>query len=204
MPDCGLTVFDGAGRLVRSLRVQTPDGLDAATLDLVHRQCIAGSSALYAELNHGPRTLALFLHHQVVPPASTVTAARRRSPGRWVTHTVPLGAGAGGRGVLGPEVFFRQADIDIDRAWLAALLLRLSNRHASHTITVGDEELWSWEHQGERYFYVEGGSSWSVYGAGNTPLLRLEQAVHLAAPQTAQEYLWAIGAIPLRAPRGLR
>jgi len=183
------------------VRVHTPDVLDGDTLDLVHRQCIAGSSALYGELTSENRTLALFLHHQVVPPSSTITAARRRSPGRWVTHSVSLSTAAGGRGLLGPEVFFRQSDIDSERAWLAALLLRLSHRLQAQRVQVGDEELWFWEHMGERYYYVESGRTWSVYGAGNTTLLRLEQAVHLAAPTTASGYLWAIGAVPLRVPR---
>lgn len=201
VPDCGLQVFDAQGVLVREARVSVPDRLDQPTLDQLHRQCISGLPALYARLSSGARTRALFLHAHVVPEQAVVTASRRRSPGRWLTAAVSLGPGAGGRAVFGPEVLFRQVDVDPERAWLIPMLLNMVHRPASRQLRIGGSgsctELWTWEVHGERFYYREQGTRWWLYGAGNTPLLRLEQAVHLADPQSVEDYLWAVGAIVL-------
>jgi hypothetical protein len=165
-------------------------------LDLVHKQFMGGQTVSYAVLEQGPRVRAVFLHHQIVPPNAVITTVRRRSPGRWVSGLVDLPWDAGGRGAVGPEVFFRQVDLDPDRAWLAPILMRLP-LHATRVLRIDDRELHGWEARGERYFYSGTGASWRLYGAGNTPLLRLEQAAHLAAPETVEDYLWAVGAIPL-------
>jgi len=197
MAECGLQVFDGAGRLARSVQVQVPEPIDPSTLDLIHKQFLASGTVSYAVVDQGFKVRAIFLHHQIVPPNAIVTSIRRRSPGGWVTGTVDLPLDAGGRGAVGPEVFFRQVDLDLDRAWLATWLMRLGTRYSSRTLRVGDGELYGWETRGERFFYRSSGPQWQVYGAGNTPLLRLEQAAHLAAPETVEDYLWAVGAIPL-------
>lgn len=197
MPECGLKVYDGTGRLARELRVQVPDVLDQPTLDLMHRQCIAGITCSYAVLTRGWTVLAMFLHHQLVPEQAVVTGVRRRAPGRWLTATVPLGDDAGGRGVIGPEMFFRQIDLDADRAWIAPYLLRLGTRLPSRVLQIDNEGMWTWEQHGERFFYLAEGPVWSLFGGGNTPLLRLEQAVHIEAPGSVRDYLWAVGAVPL-------
>jgi hypothetical protein len=195
--DCGLKVFDGAGQLARDLRVQLGATIDAETLALVHKQCISGLTCSYALLEDGPRLSALFLHPQLLPPAAVVYSPRRKAPGRWITHAIPLGDEAGGRAAWGPELFFRQTDLDAERAWLAPLLMRLSGRLASRRLDVGDDVLWAWEHVEQRFYYRERGRRARLYGAGNTPLLRLEQAVHLAQPESVDDYLWAVGAVPL-------
>jgi len=210
VPDCGLYIHDSEGQVIREVRVQVPERLDQPTLELLHRQCVAGTPALYARLQHKGRTRALFLHAQAVPTQAVITAARRRSPGRWLTGVVALGGAAGGRGVIGPEVFFRQVDIDPQRAWLTPLLLGMENRPATRQVRIAapdqgadsgtGDSLWTWEVRGERFYYRQRGSRWWLYGAGNTPLLRLEQAVHLADPRTVDDYLWAVGAVRVGMP----
>lgn len=207
MPECGLFVHDSSGEVIREVRVQVSDRLDQPTLELLHRQCVAGLPALYATLECGGRHRAIFLHPHAVPLDSVITAARRRSPGRWITGVVDLSPDAGGRGIYGPEMFFRQVDVDPERAWLSPLLMRMANRPASREVRVGPaptrpgaDRLWTWEVRGERFFYRQLGRDWALYGAGNTPLLRLEQAVHLADPSTVEEYLWALGAVRLGSP----
>lgn len=205
MPDCGLFVYDAEMKLIREARVSVPDALDQPTLELLHRECIQGKPALFARLMEGASTRAVFIHAHAVPDGAVVTASRRRSPGRWLTGMTQLSTSAGGRGIIGPEVFFRQVDIDPERAWLSPLLIGLSRRSGSRRIELpshssgghGGEELWTWELRGERYYYKQSGTRWWVYGAGNTPLLRLEQAVHLADPRTADDYLWAVGAVEM-------
>ncbi len=197
MPDCGLRVFDGAGRLARELRVQVPDTLDPPTLERIHRQCIAGVTCSYAVLDQGWTVRALYLHHQLLPREAVITGVRRRSPGRWITASCELGPLGGGRGACGPDIFFRQAELDAERAWLAPLLLRLGQRLSTRTRTLGENPLWTWQLRAERYFYWETPRRWQLLGGGNTPLLRLEQAVHLADPASVEEYLWAVGAVPL-------
>lgn len=205
VPDCGLYVHDAEMQVIRQARVSVPDVLDQPTLELLHKECIQGLPALFARLVEGTRTRAIFLHAHAVPDHAVITASRRRSPGRWLTATTRLGAGAGGRGIVGPEIFFRQVDIDRERAWLSPLIVGMASRQGSRQVRVpgepaegmGSPELWTWEVRGERFFYREHGGRWRLYGAGNTPLLRLEQAVHLADPQTFDDYLWAVGAIVL-------
>jgi hypothetical protein len=197
VPDCGLKVFDGNGQLARDLRVQLPDSVDRSALALVHRQCIGGLTCSYALLEDGPSLLAAFLHPQLLPPGAVLTGPRRRTPGRWFTHALELGDEAGGRGVWGPDVFFRQVDLDAERAWLAPLLLRLGQRLPSRRIALQGSALWLFEAENQRYFYREHSRRAALYGAGNTPLLRLEQAVHLAQPETIDDYLWAVGAVPV-------
>lgn len=199
MPDCGLKVFDGAGALARDLRVQLAEPLDQGTLDLVHRQCISGLTCSYAMIEQGGRLRAMFLHPQLLPPRAIAFGSRRRVPGRWITHTLELGDEAGGRGVWGPDVFFCQVDLDAERAWLAPMLLRLTGRLSSRRVALGSSAVWSWEIGDQRYLYSESGRR-RLHGAGNTPLLRLEQAVHLASPTSPQEYLWAVGAVPIGRP----
>jgi len=196
LADCGLKVFDGAGQLARDLRVQLAEPLDPQTLGLVHRQCIEGITCSYAILDQGGRLKAIFLHPQLLPPQAIALGARRRVPGRWITHTLELGDEAGGRGVWGPDLFFRQVDLDAERAWLAPMLLRMSGRLSSRRIPLANTAIWSWEIGDQRYFYSETGKR-RLHGAGNTPLLRLEQAVHLANPETPLDYLWAVGAVPI-------
>ena len=122
---------------------------------------------------------------------------------------VDLGAEAGGRGVFGPELFFRQLDVDPERAWMSPLLMRMEQRPTTRELQVAKEgspagprtdRLWTWEVRGERFYYRQVGAEWAIYGAGNTPLLRLEQAVHLADPRTVEDYLWAVGAVRLGTP----
>ena len=204
MPECGLHVYDAEGQVLREARVQVPDVLDQPALDRLHRQAILGVPALYATLSFAGRIRALFLHAQVVPDDAVITASRRRSPGRWVTGAVSLPDSSAGRGVLGPEMFFRQVDLDPSRAWMSPLLLLLAQRPTTRVVRLHSQhddeqppELWSWEIRGERFYYRERGTRWRLYGAGNTPMLRLEQAVHLADPKDFDAYLWAVGAVPL-------
>ena len=197
MPECVLKVFDGSGLLAKEFGLTTPDHLDGEILDAVQRQCINGITCSHAVLEQGFGIHAVFLHPQLLPPEAIKTSVRRRSAGMWITHTVELDALAGGRAVIGPELFFRQVDLGRDRAWMAPLLMRMAKKAPSRRITVSDKSLWSWEVAGNRFFYRDLGGIWRLYGAGNTPLLRLEQAVHIADPQTPEDYLWAVGAIAL-------
>lgn len=197
MPDCGLKVFDGSGALARDLRVQLAEPFGLATLDLVHQRCIQGLTCSYALLEHEGRLRGVFLHPQLLPPNARIFSARKRTPGRWITHLLDIGASSGGRTIWGPEIFFRQTDIDADRAWLAPLLLQFAARPSTRRIDLPGDPIWSWEVADQRYYYREAGSRWWLYGAGNTPLLRLEQAVHLSSPASSIDYLWSVGAIPL-------
>jgi hypothetical protein len=196
-----LKVYDGNGELARELRVQVPDSLDLPTLDLLHRKAVESVNCSYAVLEAGWRIKALFLHHQLVPSRAVVTGVRRRSPGRWLTTTVTLDEAAGGRGALGPDLFFRQVDIDAQHAWLAPLILRLGPQMHPRQLDLADGILQTWESRGERFYYRDHGVDWHLYGAGNTPLLRLEQAIHLDAPKSVDDYLWAVGAISLNRRR---
>ncbi|MFT7517898.1 MAG: hypothetical protein ACI9MC_000022 [Kiritimatiellia bacterium] len=200
MPDCVLKVFDGSGLLAREVPLTTPPHLDQTTLDSVHRECISGVTCSHAILEQGFAVHAVFLHPQLVPPEAIVTSVRKRSVGRWLTHTLDLDLAAGGRAIIGPEVFFRQVDLGRERAWMAPLILRMLQKAPSRNIPIADQALWSWEVRGNRFFYRDDGKTWQLFGAGNTPLLRMEQAIHLADPQTTDEYLWAVGAISLGAP----
>lgn len=201
MPDCGLKVYDGNGELARELRVQVADSLDLPTLDLLHRKAVQSVTCSFAVLEQGWRVRALFLHHQLVPHRAVVTGVRRRSAGRWVTSRVALDLDAGGRAAIGPDLFFRQVDVDEAHAWMAPLLLRLNAEIHPRQLDLPDGSLTTWEARGERYFYRNRGSAWSLYGAGNTPLLRLEQAIHLDAPKSVDDYLWSVGAIALNRRR---
>lgn len=204
MPDCGLKVFNESGELARDLRVSLDEPIDQPALDLVQKQCLQGMTCSYAMLEVNRELTALYLHSQLLPPAIRIFGTRRRATGRWLTHRLELGIRAGGRGLWGPECFFRQTDIDAERAWLTPLLLRLRPSLASRAITLANGDVWSWEFRDERFFYRDNGPRWALYGAGNTPLLRMEQALHLANPTTAEDYLWAIGAIPMGRPRKLK
>ena len=102
---------------------------------------------------------------------------------------------------MGPDLLFRQVDVDAAHAWMAPLLLRLGPEMVPRELELADGMLRTWESRGERYFYREFETSWALYGAGNTPLLRLEQAIHLDAPKTVDDYLWAVGAIALNRRR---
>ncbi|TVQ94070.1 MAG: hypothetical protein EA397_02870 [Deltaproteobacteria bacterium] len=197
VPECGLKVFNENGELARSLRVGLDDPIDHAGLELVRAECIQGVTCSYATLADAGGLRAIYLHSQLLPPSVKIFGVRRRVQGRWVTHRLPLSLRAGGRGFWGPECFFRQVDLTSECAWLAPLLLRLRPAIDSRAIGVGKEELWSWELDDQRYYYADRKGRWDLYGAGNTPLLRLEQALHLAEPDSPEAYLWAIGAVPV-------
>lgn len=202
MPDCSLRVFDGSGLLARDLQVQVPDTLDTPTLMRIHQRCMDGLTCSYAVLERDWTVQALFLHRQLLPERHVVLGTRRRAPGRWITGTVPIGPQGGGRAALGPEVFFRQADLDSERAWVVPLLLRLQRRHPS--TTPGREtaapRLWAYTVDGARYFYQEQAGHWQLFGAGNTPEDRLRAALDDVTPETIDDHLWARGAVPLGPP----
>ena len=197
MRDCVLTMYGSPGHVLGEAKVVLPPLAERTVLDRLHREHIEPRKAQFAVAREGRKVRALFLTEAKVPMASVRLPTARKKPfGRWVTSAVPLGDI--GRAFAGPDVFFRQIDLDAGEAWLATVLVGFGVDVDVSTRAFGDDALFDWDLRGEHFYYRGKGRRWQLHGGGNTSQDRLDEAVAVAAPTSAADVFWAVGAVRLR------
>lgn len=182
--------------------VHAPPTLQWSALSRVERSHLRDREGVaYAGLYQAERLRALWLSRDHLHPGMLeLPIGRRRARGRWLTHSVQLGSFTPGRIFQGPGLFVRQIDLGGPGAGLNQLVLRLPDPLPARDRSLGRDAVYEWMLGGQRFIYVARGSSWALYGAGNTPELRLETVLRTESPASGSALLWAIGAVRLAAP----
>jgi hypothetical protein len=189
-----LTIFADSGRLpdvpVIVERLGTPKEL--ATVFWRH---LHGANVRYAVLREDRIVRAMYLAPDLIPNRALSTTNIELYPGAWVTTAVLLGNTH--RAMSGPGVFFRQLDLGADEAWMAPVLMRFQQGIEVMDRIYADAVLHEWKLYEQTWICERKGHRWRLLGAGNTDSLRRSNVLTDSPPDSASEYLWRIGAVPL-------
>ena len=192
---CTLTLYSAPNKVLHTVDVEISEHPTAVNLSALYRDHLAGTHCRYAVAREETAAHALFLPKVAVPDSAVRFAGQRRSPGRWITSILRLGTWGGGRAFLGPEIFFRQVDLEINEAWLAPALVGFAADVQVREISAGDGSLYLWTMASNHFAYDQSGAQWRLYSAGNTPWERVEQVMAEEKPDTVSDLLWSIGAV---------
>ncbi len=199
--DCQLTVYGEEARVLVERRVVIPALPEKSLLERIYRESLDGKPVRYAVAREERAVRALYLAEDLVPRGGHRFGGRKGRLGRWTTSAVQVGGGIAGRLFVGPELFFRQIDLLPDESWLAPLLMGFAADVEVQHRDLADGGAWEWEIRDERFFFVNRGARWSLYGAGNTPTDRFERAIADAKPTTTSDLLWAVGSVSIARQR---
>ena len=191
--DCILSVYCSSGE-VSELGVQLPSRPAVSRLDELYEVHLAGRDCRWARVRCGVETVAVFLAESEVP-RHAIRFAGTMIGGRWATSRLDLGDGLEGRGVLGPDMFFRQMELAADEAWLVPALLGLPTCMETQDIVINGQCIHSWTLRDLRYYYApDGRGAWRLLGGGSTPWDRIE-AIVIRRPASVGDFLRIVGAL---------
>lgn len=198
---CRLTMFGDAGKRHPDVAVGLDELPDQLALDQLYDTHMARTRPRYAVVREGTAVRALYLAPDLVPREAVRFRGYGDNTGRWATTSVPLGDNSSMRAITGPSLFFRQLDLQSAESWMAPVLMRFHKAVDVSERDFGNTVVHQWGMYGQEYFCTRHRSQWQLYCAGSISPERLEAAVAEASPTTAEDFLWAIGAIPLSNPR---
>lgn len=200
MRDCVLTMYGEQGIVLGERRVVVPPLPERPVLDRMYREHIDPGRCRYAVAREDRKVRALYLADGLLPEGTVRLPGRRRQLGRWATTAMDLAPGH--RAFAGPDVFYRQMDIQPNLAWLATVLIGFGSDVEVRKLAFGGERdtVYEWEVRDERFYYRVRGGRWSLFGAGNTPSQLIEQLIE-AGPASSGDFLWSVGAVRLGAPK---
>lgn len=199
--DCLLTVYGDDAKVLGEGRVVIPPLPEKSLLERLYREHMDGRPVRYAVAREDRVVRAMYLAEDLVPKAAHRFGPRKGRVGRWATSSVMLGAGITGRVLIGPELFFRQIDLGPEESWLAPILMGFGADVETRSFPFNEGTLWEWEVRGDRYYYLNRGARWLLYGAGNTPTDRVDRAIDEEKPASASDLLWTVGAVPIARQR---
>jgi hypothetical protein len=194
LSDCVLIAYGDAGMPILERRVEFPHLPDRPTLERIRRDAIDGARCRYAVVKADRRVRGLYLAEDLLPQAMVRVGSKRGKLLRWLTSAVPLDSGL--RGFCGPEMFLRQVDLGGVDAWLAPLLVGFVQDVPVRRHQLGWESIYEWDYLGDRYLYRAQRQRWILYGAGNSPVERVQPVLKQAA--NVDDFLWEIGALKVR------
>jgi hypothetical protein len=195
--DCLLTVYGDRSSTLAERRVVIPPLPERALLERLWREHIEGSACRYAVAREDRTIRAFYLAEDLLPEAAVRLTGKKGRLGRWATSAVHLGEGYATRAFVGPDLFFRQLDLGPPESWLAASLLGFGQDVEVRAHAFGGEAVYEWEIRSDLYYYRGRAGRWTLYGAGNTPIDRIDAMIAHHPPDSVDDFLWMIGAIKL-------